>query len=72
MTQESHEMSETTAIRIAQEECLRKGIEWREPYAVRKRWRSWEVRMPSDRRGGNATIRISRTSGQVKIRFFPR
>jgi hypothetical protein len=60
------EISEPEAVRIAQEECARRGIPWREPYSVRKRWPTWQVDAPSDRRGGNAVIYVSRKHGSSR------
>ncbi len=72
MPSPDREVSEEAAVRIAQEECLRRGIPWREPFTCKKGWRTWEVRMPSNQRGGNATILVSRTTGEVKIRHYAR
>lgn len=72
MTQPDSEISEADAVRIAQEECARRGIDWREPYKITKGWRRWQVSMPSNQRGGNATIFVSRTTGVVKMRYYAR
>jgi len=66
------EISEPEAVRIAWEECARHSIPWREPYSVRKRWRSWRVQAPSDRRGGHAVIYVSRKHGSAKVRYYAR
>jgi hypothetical protein len=65
-------VTESDAVRIAQEECSRLGIEWRDPYPVKKGWRRWRVYMPSDVKGGNATILVSRTTGVVRVRYYDR
>jgi predicted DNA binding protein len=67
-----NEMTDAEAVRIAQEACSRHNIEWREPHSVKKGWRWWTVMTPSNRRGGNAVIFISRTTGKVKVRFYTR
>jgi len=66
------DISELEAVRIAQEACANRGIVWREPYSVSKRWRTWQVLMPSNQRGGNAVIYISRKDGSAKVRFYDR
>ena len=68
----TNEMTDAEAVRIAQEACSRNNIEWREPHSVKKGWRWWTVMTPSNRRGGNAVIAISRTTGKVKVRFYTR
>jgi predicted DNA binding protein len=65
-------MTDAEALRIAQEACRRHNIEWREPHSVKKGWRWWTVTTPSDRRGGNAVITISRRTGRVKVGFYTR
>jgi predicted DNA binding protein len=67
-----NEMTDAEAVRIAQEACNRRSIQWREPRSVKQGWRWWTVMTPSNLRGGNAIISISRTTGQVKVRFYTR
>ena len=66
------EVSDVEALRVAQEECGRRGIPWREPYRVKKGWRWWTVQMPSNQRGGNAIVLVSRKTGKVKMRYYRR
>jgi hypothetical protein len=66
------ELSESEVVAIAKEACLDQVIRWREPYSVRQRWRSWRVLMPSNIRGGNAAISVSKKSGEAKIRYYGR
>ena len=72
MSAPTAEISEAEAVRIAEEACVERGIAWREPYRVKRGWRSWSVRMPSNMRGGNAVIAVSRKTGQAKVRFYAR
>ena len=65
-------VTEADAVRIAQEACAERGIAWREPYRINRGWRNWRVWMPSDQRGGNATVIISRISGEAKVHFYAR
>ena len=57
------ELSEIDVVRIAKDACASKGIEWREPYRLKKGWRHWRVLTPSNRRGGKAVVVISRLTG---------
>ena len=66
------ELHEIDVSRIAKDACASKGIEWREPYQVKKGWRFWRVLMPANQRGGNADVRISRATGEARIRFYSR
>jgi hypothetical protein len=66
------ELSEADVVRIARDECTRCGLPWREPYSVRKGWRYWRVLTPSNIRGGNTLVVISRTTREVRIRHYPR
>jgi hypothetical protein len=59
-------------VRIAQDACAERGIAWREPHRAKKGWRNWRVWMPSDRRGGNAVVIVSRASGTAKVHFYAR
>jgi hypothetical protein len=66
------EMSESEVVTIAKEACIERGIRWREPYAFRRRWRSWFVLIPLNVRGGNAVIRVSKATGEARIRYYGR
>jgi hypothetical protein len=72
VTQPSREISATDAVQIAQDECGKQGIPWREPHSVKEKSDSWEVRTPSNVRGGNATILVSKATGVPKIRYYER
>jgi hypothetical protein len=66
------EVSRADAERIARDECARCGIVWREPFSIKRGWRNWQIRTPSNRRGGNALILVSRQDGSARARFFAR
>jgi hypothetical protein len=72
MNETNGEISEIDAVRLAQQECQRLGIVWREPYSVKRGWRRWQIRTPSNIRGGNTTIFISRENGDTKVRHYIR
>jgi hypothetical protein len=65
-------VSEADALRLALEECPRRGLPWREPIAVRGGWREWRVYSPSNVRGGNTIVTVRRRSGKVKVRHYDR
>ena len=45
-------ITESDAVRLAQDECSRLGVQWREPFRVKKGWRWWRILTPSNVRGG--------------------
>lgn len=66
------EIPESEVVKIAQQACHDRSIQWREPYRVKEKWRSWRVDMPSNQRGGNAVIYVSKKSREAKVRYYPR
>jgi hypothetical protein len=65
-------ISESEAVQIAQRACADRNIEWEEPYRAYKGLRSWRILTPSDRRGGNTMILVSRKSGTVRLHRYGR
>lgn len=65
-------MTESDAVRIAQRACAERRIRWEEPYRATRGLRSWRILMPSDRRGGNTMILVSRTSGIARVHRYGR
>lgn len=63
--------TEEEALRIAREECERRGLTWRHP-TVKRGWRRWTVMTPGGQRGGNAVIFVSRRDGATRVRFYNR
>jgi hypothetical protein len=63
--------TEEEALRIAQDECVRLGLPWRDP-TVKRGWRRWRVYTPSGRRGGNAVVYIARKDGASRVRKYDR
>jgi len=72
MTESDGKTSESDALRIAQEVCAQHEIPWLEPHTVTRGWRWWRVRTPSDQRGGNAIILVSRKTGIARVRRYSR
>ena len=72
MTMPRRDISEDEALRIAKDACATAEVPWREPYSIRRGLRAWQVRTPSNRRGGNTTILVSRSTGEVTIRRYSR
>lgn len=66
------EITESQVVEIAKDACAERAIPWREPYSVKKGWRGWTVSMPSNVRGGNALIKVSKKGGQAKVRYYRR
>jgi hypothetical protein len=56
----------------AQRACADRGIEWRGLHGVKEMWPAWRVDMPSNRRGGNAVIYVSKKIRKAKVRYYPR
>jgi hypothetical protein len=63
---------ESEAVRIAHQALAERGIEWDEPHRVKKGWRNWRILTPSNRRGGNSEIKVSRKTGAAKVRRYVR
>jgi hypothetical protein len=63
-------ISESEAVRIAQQACADQHIRWEEPHRTTKGLRSWRILTPSDRRGGNTMIIVSRKSGMVRLHRY--
>jgi hypothetical protein len=59
------------ALRIAEDECVRRGFVWRDP-TVKRGWRYWRVSTPGGQRGGNSVIYVARRDGTTKVRHFTR
>lgn len=59
------------ALRIAEEECVRRSLPWSDPH-VRRGWRSWKVWTPAGQKGGNAIVYVSKRDGSTKVRHFDR
>ena len=66
------DVSESKAVEIAKRACAARGIPWREPYRAKKGWLRWTVFTPSEVRGGNAVIYISKKDGRAKVRHYER
>jgi hypothetical protein len=66
------ELTAREVVEIAKVACAERKIDWREPYTVKRGWRNWTVLMPSNVRGGNAVIYVSKKTGQPKVRFYNR
>ena len=57
---------------MAQEQCVKHGLRWREPYRAKRGWRYWKVTTPSNQAGGVAVVVISRKTGEARTRFSAR
>lgn len=66
------EISESQAVEIAKQACAERGIRRHEPYRAKRGWLRWTVMMPSNVRGGNAVIYVSKKDGQAKVRYYER
>lgn len=44
-------LDEVDIVRVAKKACTSKGIQWCEPYRVKKGWRYWRALTPSNNRG---------------------
>ena len=66
------EMTEDEVVRIAQQACAARDLRWEEPHAVKKGWRWWTVRTPSNQKGGNSIIYVHRRTGTAKVRHYDR
>lgn len=63
--------TETGALRIAEEECARRGLTWHDP-AIKKGWFRWRILTPSGQRGGNAVLHVRRKDGLTKVKVYNR
>jgi hypothetical protein len=63
--------TEEEALCIAQDECVRLGLPWRDPI-VKRGWRWWRVCTPGGQRGGNAVVFIARKDGATRVRKYNR
>jgi hypothetical protein len=63
--------TEADALRLAEDECARRHLAWDHP-RVKRGWLRWRVYTPSDRRGGNTVVYVSRKNGSVRVRHYRR
>jgi hypothetical protein len=65
------EISELTALEIAQSVCRDRGLPWMEPVRVRRTLHAYVVWTNAERVGGNVEIRIDAKSGAVRGTWGP-
>jgi hypothetical protein len=63
--------TEQEALRIAQSDCIRLSLPWRDPI-VKRGWRWWRVYTSGGQRGGNAVVFIARKDGASRVRKYDR
>jgi len=63
--------TEAEALEIAKQECVLRGLTWRDPM-VRRGWRWWRIWTPGGQRGGNAIVYVARRDGTTKVRYYDR
>jgi len=63
-------LTKEQARRIAQEECIRRGISWGEPVAVHWGLFAYTVWAHADRRGGNTIVRVRKKDAAILEAFI--
>jgi hypothetical protein len=66
------DITESEAIGIANKALGERGLTWKEPHRIKKGLRNWRIDTPSNQRGGNSTIIVSRRTGAAKVRHYVR
>ena len=59
------EIRQDDAVKLAREECERRGLAWKEPILVKHSQHHYVIRTNTNRIGGNLTIRIDDSSGAI-------